>query len=202
MIKTGLLSCNLYYPALGQNSQSVTFKTHPKSRNIRISVKSDLRVVVTFPKRYSLKKAQEFFDSKIIWVKNAVDKLQRRRLIREQNQPIKLDLSTEEFLSKNLYLVSRCKQLAKEYNFLIGKIFIRRQKTIWGSCSVRNDISLNGNLVFLENDLIDYVILHELVHTKVKNHSQKFWNKLAEILPNCRQLDRQLKHFRPTFKLV
>jgi predicted metal-dependent hydrolase len=189
------------YPFL-EKSQLVTFKSYPKSRSTRISIKSNLKILVTFPKYCSLKKAEEFFNSKIIWVQNSLLKLEKQQLIKQKElERTKPNLSGEEFLSKNLYLISRCKELAEKHDFTVNKIFIRRQKTIWGSCSFNNNISLNGNLVFLSNDLIDYVILHELVHTKVKNHSNKFWVKLSEVLPNCRKLDKKLKYFRPNFKL-
>jgi hypothetical protein len=198
--KSQIHSCVKTYSFLGK-SQLVTFKSYPKSRSIRISVKSNLKILVTFPKRCSLKKAEEFFNSKIIWVENSLFKIEKQQLIKQKElEKSRPNLSSEEFLSKNLYLISRCKELAEKYGFLINKVFIRRQKTIWGSCSFNNNISLNGNLVFLSNDLIDYVILHELVHTKVKNHSKKFWDKLSEVLPNCHKLDKKLKDFRPNFK--
>ena len=71
----------------------------------------------------------------------------------------------------------------------------KRQKTLWGSCTSRNNINLNINLINLPRDLIDYVIVHELVHTKVKNHGPKFWSMLNGLVDNARALDKKLKGY-------
>ncbi len=180
------------YPELGAKSENVVFKI-TKTKNIRIAIKSDLQITVSFSKYYSLKKAQTFFESKIIWAYNSLQTLARRQETHQQALP---KLSAEEFLAKNHYLILRCRQLAELHNFSMRKIILRRQKTLWGSCSAQNNISLNANLVFLKDELIDYVILHELVHTKVKNHSRKFWDELEKVLPNSRMLNHELKNIR------
>lgn len=175
---------------------NVIFK-NTKTRNIRISVKQDLKVVVSFPKRYSKSKAEEFFNSKIIWVRNSLDKMRKIQQIREKHQiEAQINLNPEEVLDRKHYLILRCKELAQEHGFKIKKIILRNQKSIWGSCSVDNKISLNSKLIYLRNELIDYVILHELVHTIVKNHSKSFWGKLKEILPNYHELNNELKKYR------
>ena len=71
---------------------------------------------------------------------------------------------------------------------------MRNSKTRWGSCSYENNINLNLHLMRLPNHLIDYVILHELVHTKIKNHSKDFWNLLDVVTGNAKNLDRELKN--------
>ncbi len=73
-----------------------------------------------------------------------------------------------------------------------SKLTIRRQKTRWGSCSQSDYINLNQNLLFLEPDLVTYVILHELVHTKVKNHSSQFWSALSRYVPNSKDISKRL----------
>jgi len=77
------------------------------------------------------------------------------------------------------------------------KYSIRNQKTRWGSCSNLNNINLNINLVSLTQDLMDYVILHELLHTKIKNHSKKFWAQLDKYVGGkAKYLDKRLKKHR------
>lgn len=171
---------------------------HTKTKNIRISVKQDLQVVVSFPKKYSQKKAEEFLHSKMDWVKNSLEKMKKRQQIRKNYiSKETVDLRPEEIRDRKHYLILRCKELAKLHNFKIRKITLRKQKSIWGSCSRINNISLNVNLIYLKDDLIDYVILHELAHTIVKNHSKTFWNELKKILPNYHDLDRKLKLYMP-----
>jgi predicted metal-dependent hydrolase len=183
------------YTELGTISENVIFKI-TKTKNVRIAIKQNLQIIVSFPRYCSRKKAQEFFESKIIWVNNSLQKMSKRQEIRTKYQTPTKKLSEVELLDKKHYLVLRCHELAKLHSYQIGRVSLRKQKSIWGSCSAKNNISLNVNLAYLENDLIDYVILHELAHTKVKNHSRKFWDELERVLPNSKDLNRQLKNCR------
>jgi predicted metal-dependent hydrolase len=103
-------------------------------------------------------------------------------------------LKTLQFEAKN-YLPGRTRHLAEKHGFKIGDVKVRNNKTRWGSCSGVNNISLNIHLMRLPQELIDYVIYHELVHTKVKNHSQKYWNELEKVLPGALQLDKKLNKY-------
>ena len=92
-------------------------------------------------------------------------------------------------------LVDRLNYLAVKYGFQYNRVFIKNQKTRWGSCSGKNNINLNLNLVRLPDELIDYTILHELVHTRIKNHGQQFWAQLDRLLGDGRKLDRALNEY-------
>jgi predicted metal-dependent hydrolase len=94
------------------------------------------------------------------------------------------------------WLPNRVEELAREHGFSFKKVAIKNAKTRWGSCSSDNNINLSLHLMRLPNYLIDYVILHELVHTKVKNHSPHFWQHLDQVCGNARKLDREVKSFR------
>ena len=90
-------------------------------------------------------------------------------------------------------LTSKLEQLAEEHGFRYNKVTIRTQRTRWGSCSPRNNISLNMKLVRLPDELMDYVILHELVHTHIHNHSKKFWAELDQYVGNAKVLAKRLR---------
>ena len=92
------------------------------------------------------------------------------------------------------YLPQRLKFLAEKFNFSFGKISLRNQKTRFGSCSFKNDISLNINLMKYDFDIIDYVLIHELCHTRVKNHSKKFWDEVEKYCSNYKELRHRLKN--------
>ena len=91
------------------------------------------------------------------------------------------------------YLPERLRFLAEKFNFAIGKISLRNQKTRFGSCSFCNNISLNINLMKYDFDIIDYVLIHELCHTRIKNHSQKFWHEVEKYCPDWKNLRKRLK---------
>jgi len=95
--------------------------------------------------------------------------------------------------SARLYLPARTRMLAEKYNFSFERITIRNQKTRWGSCSTSGSISLNYRLMRYRKEIIDYVIIHELCHTRQMNHSKIFWKLVEEIVPGYRALKRELK---------
>lgn len=92
------------------------------------------------------------------------------------------------------YLPDRVQQLAIQFGFSYQKVFIKNLKSKWGSCSSNGNINLNLSLMLLPDQLIDYIILHELAHTREHNHGEGFW-KLLNALTNgkARELDREIK---------
>lgn len=82
--------------------------------------------------------------------------------------------------------------LAEQHGFHFNRVTIRGQKTRWGSCSTKKNINLNYKLLFLEPDLVDYVLIHELCHTIEMNHSQRFWSLVGDCDTDYKQHDKQL----------
>lgn len=113
--------------------------------------------------------------------------------------PQKNSYSAEELYEKYLrhvakkYLIQRGSELSAKFGFSVKRFSVRGQKTRWGSCSRRGNISLNYNLLKFRKEVIDYVIVHELCHLRQLNHSRKFWNEVAQILPQYKSLKKELK---------
>jgi predicted metal-dependent hydrolase len=83
-------------------------------------------------------------------------------------------------------------RLADDLNYSIQRVAIRCQRTRWGSCSTRGTVSLNCSLVFLRPEVVRYLFVHELAHTKHMNHSPGFWRLVESLEPDYRRLDREL----------
>jgi predicted metal-dependent hydrolase len=81
---------------------------------------------------------------------------------------------------------------AREFGFSYRRLSIRRQRTRWGSCSTRGTISLNCSILFQPPEVLRYLLIHELSHTRHMNHSRAFWDCVAGCCPDYRRLDRQL----------
>jgi predicted metal-dependent hydrolase len=93
------------------------------------------------------------------------------------------------------YLPNRTHELAKKHGLSFNRVRVKKASSRWGSCSSSNNINLNIQLMRLPDQLIDYIILHELVHTVQKNHQATFWNLLETILPGAKKLDKALNNY-------
>lgn len=89
-------------------------------------------------------------------------------------------------------LSRRLTELADRHDFRFSAVQVRRQRTRWGSCSSRGVISLNVCAVFQPPAVLDYLLLHELAHTRHMNHSNAYWACVGAVCPEWPRLDRQL----------
>ncbi len=214
---------------------AVTFVKNRRSKNIKISVKPDRSVRVSFPFYVSVSEASQFVMKNIDWIsgqKQKFDiesskievgqfqtKLHTVQITEAADNKTKInkdfieifleDLNTEssrtylENVIAGIYryeakklLPTKISELALKHGFQFDKITIRNNKRNWGSCSSRNNISLNLQMMKLPDELIDYILLHELVHTKIKNHGPGFWQKLDELTNfRARELSKQVRKY-------
>ena len=172
------------HPEIG----TIRYDRSSKAKRIIISVKLEF-VRVAIPKLQSFKNAQKFVESKLSWIKT------NKQSMNLQLQK-KKDLPEIDRKIARKVLCRRIGELAQLHNFTYNRISIRKQKTRWGSCSSKDNINLNMNLLHLPSELMDYILLHELVHTRVKNHSNDFWDELETVVPNARQIDQKLKDYQ------
>lgn len=102
--------------------------------------------------------------------------------------------------SAKSYLPPLLEELATRYNFKYKRIKITGSKSRWGSCSAIGSINLSCYLMLLPPHLMDYVLLHELTHTREMNHGPKFWEILNELTEGkAHSLRTELKKFRTNF---
>ena len=93
-------------------------------------------------------------------------------------------------------LTARTLALARQHTLTVNRVTIRNQRSRWGSCSRRGTISLNWRLIQMPDPIRDYVILHELAHTREHNHSQKFWRLVEELCPDYREAKAWIRQHR------
>jgi len=90
-------------------------------------------------------------------------------------------------------LPPRVEELAKEHDFKYTRLTVRNQRSRWGSCSPTGTISLNWRLIQMPPSVRDYIILHELVHTRFLNHSVKYWREVKRVCPGYRESEQWMK---------
>lgn len=117
------------------------------------------------------------------------------QLIESDEVQSRLKLMVEHVLrfDARKYLPGRIAELAKELGYSFQKVTIKNNKTNWGSCSGRKNINLNLHLMRLNDRLIDYIIVHELVHTVIPNHGPLFKSTMQNHFPDMGELNKELK---------
>ena len=174
-----------------ENVGPVNMERSRRAKHISVSVRPFKGVRVAVPRGVSFTSAALFARSKAKWIKKHLEKMQKKELAAKlfsENNPIDRKTARRQ-------LVQRLDYLAERYGFEYNRVFIKNQKTRWGSCSGQNNINLNVNLVRLPEELIDYTLLHELVHTRIKNHGKKFWSQMDRLLGDARKLDQALSAY-------
>lgn len=213
-----------------------TFAQNKRSKNIKISVKPDKSVLVSFPffvsseevvgfvkknEAWILKQQQKFDAGKQQYFDGLEIKTRMFRLIFKKHQKTFRKVNKDEitvfvenfrndncvaFIESNfvevyryeahMILPKRIEELAEKFDFDYNRVTIRNNKRNWGSCSSKNNISLNLQMMKLPDELIDYILLHELVHTKIKNHGSEFWDKLNKCTNfRARDLAKEVKKY-------
>lgn len=92
-----------------------------------------------------------------------------------------------------LELPPRVAELAMFHEFNFSRSTIRNQRTRWGSCSPGGTISLNWRLIQMPPEVSDYIILHELAHTRFLNHSKRYWTEVRRVCPGYREAEQWIK---------
>ena len=120
-----------------------------------------------------------------------------RRVRRRSRTSAKSRKEHLEYKDQALKLVKeRLEHWNKHYNFTYNKVVIRNQKTRWGSCSKTGNLSFNYKIAKIPLHLADYIVVHELCHIGQFNHSVKFWDLVAETMPDWQKMRVELKKIK------
>lgn len=171
----------------------VLLERSKKARRVIISVSPLTGVRVAVPHGSSFRKAEQFAHTQIAWIER---QLARVRDHQDRNRTVSAALDGIDKAEARRRLTERLEYLAARHGFTYGKVSLRNQRTRWGSCSSTNNISLNMGVVGLPQELMDYVILHELAHTRIKNHSVHFWGLMDTLVGNGKALAVSLREYR------
>lgn len=150
------------------------------------------QILVRAPKKITAGAIREFVDSHGSWIEKTMDRQKEKTL------PEPMDEGQEKQLRQQAGEVIRARAAyyAEKMGVKYNRIFIKEQKTRWGSCSVRGNLNFNWKLILTGDEQLDYVVVHELAHLKQMNHSPRFWREVEKILPDYRERRRRLKDYR------
>lgn len=162
-----------------------------RAKKLSITVSCDGQVAVTLPYFLSRNLADDFVFKKANWI---FDKLiffkpfkvkpkrvnRRREYLKYKDQALKLIRERLEYLNKF-------------YGFKYNHVFIKKQKTRWGSCSKKGNLNFNYKIALIPQKSADYIIVHELCHLKEFNHSKKFWNLVAKTVSDYKKIRKEIR---------
>lgn len=157
---------------------------------MRLAIYCDGNFVVTAPRNLGENIIEQYIIKKSQWI---IDKLEYFKNISGQVFAKGTEKDYAEYKDKALVLArKRIEHFNRIYGLRFNKINIKNQKTRWGSCSKRGNLNFNYKIALLPERLADYIIAHEFCHLKEFNHSQKFWNLIARIIPDYLEIRKEL----------
>jgi predicted metal-dependent hydrolase len=170
-----------------------TLRENPRSRRINITVRRDGSVWVTKPRRVAIREVERFIAQSAQWIERM------RTRFAQMPKTSRIESSAKEYKklkeTARKEIVRHLRRLNSIYQFSYRKVFIRNQKTRWGSCSHAGNLSFNYRILFLPPHLADYIVVHELCHLREMNHSKRFWELVAQTIPDHRECRKELRKF-------
>lgn len=166
-----------------------------RRKSLAIEITPELQVVVRAPARMPVREINAFVQEKDDWIRAHLQRMAEKKRLREQCR--EQALSKEELQELAAQAMKLIPQKVHYYAQIIGvtygRITIRNQRTRWGSCSGKGNLNFNCLLLLMPEEVLDYVVVHELCHRKEMNHSACFWEEVEKILPDYRQRRKWLK---------
>ena len=166
-------------------------KVSKRARRMRLAVYCDGSCVITVPKTMPGNLIEKFIVGKSQWV---VDKIDFFRKLGYRPRRTSSRAEFAKYKDRAMEIArSRIEYFNRAYKFSINKINIKNQKTRWGSCSKKGNLNFNYKIALLPQAMSDYIIIHELCHLGEFNHSQNFWNLVAQYSPDYLDIRSKLK---------
>lgn len=184
-----------------------------RRKTVSLHINEFGKLTVKAPQNLPNDKIYEFVKSKEDWIKkhqqNALnfnnlysDVINKKKgLIFNKIVDISVDFKDRLIDVSNEYLPKRLRELAEKFSFTYNAVKIKNYKSRWGACDKKNNIYLNYKLIMLDKDLIDYVLIHELCHTKFFSHGIDFHSLLKSFFKNEFSYRKRLKSFSNICKI-
>ncbi len=166
-----------------------------RRKSLAIEITPELQVVVRAPARMPVREINAFVQEKDDWIRAHLQRMEEKKRLREQHrEPAFSEEELQELATQAMTLIpQKVRYYAQIIGVTYGRITIRNQRTRWGSCSGKGNLNFNCLLLLMPEEVLDYVVVHELCHRKEMNHSARFWEEVEKILPDYRQRRKWLK---------
>lgn len=165
-----------------------------KRRSMAIQIRTDGSVVVRVPMHASDRAIKRFVSAHARWIAdNRGQMFERRKKLADNPYDIPAweSLSAADRKIAKQKIMEHVDYYARRMEIDYGSISMRNQKSRWGSCSSKGNLNFNYRLAYLPEELLDYVVVHELAHRRHMDHSAAFWEEVETYYPaykKCRQM--------------
>ena len=157
---------------------------YKKIKNMYMKI-NDEKILISANKKIPINEIEKFILQKEKWILNVIEKQKNREEIKKEKRYTEKEF--EEIILENVKYYSSLMKLFP------NKISLNKLKYALGICTSKKNISFNTELIYYEEDVIKYVIVHELAHLKYMNHQKKFWSLVELYIPNYKSLRKMLK---------
>jgi predicted metal-dependent hydrolase len=183
---------------LSKKNIAYTLRVSPRAKQLRFTVSAGGVFVVTAPKTISQSYIETLLRKRAAWIIEKIEQLSKFAVPKSRRSTKEKKVLYKTHKAAALALAERRAQyLNQHYGFTYQKISIRDQKTRWGSCSKKGNLSFSYKIALMPEYLADYIIVHELCHLGSFDHSKKFWALVAEKVPDHRECRRSLRNIAP-----
>ena len=161
-------------------------------KSIALELKPDT-LIVRAPKGMPRREINSFLESKRGWIEKHLSKMQECKEAMGNMDPFTME-EIQELADKALIVIpQKVKKYAPIVGVTYGRITIRNQRSRWGSCSSKGNLNFNCLLMLFPEEVIDYIVVHELCHRKQMNHSAAFYKEVERVFPEYRKCQEWLK---------
>lgn len=162
-------------------------------RSLSITIDPDANLIVRAPRRMSDRTIAAFVASKRDWIEKHMEKVRKRAAKREEVPEFTEEERKALTKKARKMILEKVAYYAPIVGVTYGRIAIRKQRTVWGSCSSKGNLNFNYLLALMPDEVVDYVVVHELCHRKEMNHSPRFWAEVEKVIPDHKALRKWLK---------
>ena len=170
-----------------------TIVIRSRRKTLSMQVKGDGQVEIRAPLRTSDAEIRRFLETHRRWLEKHLQKAQALQQAKAGVRKLTAAETAELKKKAKRILPERVAYWAPLIGVRPGRIAVRCQKTRWGSCSTKGNLNFNCLLMLAPEDVIDYIVVHELCHLKHMNHSKRFYAEIEKVLPDYRQHQQWLK---------
>ncbi len=170
-----------------------TIRYSNRARYINLVISACGEFIVSLPNNKTFIDAEKFIKNKKAWVLKNIKGFKSKPLISVPSYHGR----KQELLKKyaSVFVAEKINSFNEHYKFKFKKVYIKAHKAQWGSCSVKKNLNFNYKIIFLPEDVSEYIIVHELCHLKEMNHSKAFWSLVSKTLPNYHETNKKLSKY-------